>query len=163
VNGLEARDGQSGQLQRSAPSVNYSQSDQNIMGRNRILGDFLEGDPTADLRLDSALILRRGADMTYLENYRTHYCPDSGFSLISENDAEFEVCNCFRVAVERPLVATFAESEAELSRSSTLLAEQTWYRTIAALAKVCGIGRAVQAEPVPEHNSEEALSAVRKL
>ena len=73
--------------------------------------------------------------MTSLENHRTHYCPDSGFSLISENDLEFEQCNCYR-------------SGAVPEANSRLAAEQTWYRTLAALARVCGIGKTVKPEPV---------------
>jgi hypothetical protein len=133
------------------------------MGSNRILGDFVEGDPTADLRLDAALMLRRGAAMTYLENYRTHYCPDSGFSLISENDAEFEACNCFGIAAEKPLVNSLSESEADPVRNSPVLAEQLWYRTIAALAKVCGTGKTVQVELVREHENEQVDTNVGKV
>ena len=131
------------------------------MGSYGILRDFLEGDPTADLGLDAALILRTRAAMTHLENYRTHYCPDSGFSLISENDAEFEACNCFRMPVEKPL-SHLAESEADPARTNSILAEQLWYRTIAALARVCGTGRAVQAERAREHENQEALVSIRK-
>ncbi|MGI8960093.1 MAG: hypothetical protein ACR2IV_10100 [Bryobacteraceae bacterium] len=99
--------------------------------------------------------------MTYLDNYRTHYCPDSGFSLVSENDAEFEVCNCFRIAMDAAAPG-LGESEARLAQSSPLVAEQIWYRTIAALARVCGTGRAVLAEPQKQHKREEALVIVRK-
>jgi hypothetical protein len=127
-----------------------------------ILRDFLEGDPTADLGLDAALILRTRAAMTNLENHRTHYCPDSGFSLISENDAEFEVCNCFRMAVEKPSLSHLPESEADPARTSSILAEQLWYRTIAALARVCGTGRAVQTERAREHERQEAFATIRK-
>ncbi|MFL6352751.1 MAG: hypothetical protein ACJ74Z_13010 [Bryobacteraceae bacterium] len=98
--------------------------------------------------------------MTCLDNYRTHYCPDSAFSLVSENDAEFEVCTCFRNAMAE--MPGLAESETRMTRSSTMAAEQLWYRTIAALAKVCGTGKAVQTEPVTAHKHEEVLVAVRK-
>ena len=101
--------------------------------------------------------------MTCLDNYRTHYCPDSGFSLVSENDAEFEVCHCFQsVMAEAPLFAS-AESEAAPVRSSALLAEQIWYRTISALAKVCGTGKAVQLEPAKARKAEQVPVTVRKL
>jgi hypothetical protein len=100
--------------------------------------------------------------MTYLDNYRTHYCPDSGFSLVSENDSEFEVCTCFRSAIDQTPVPALAESEARMARSSPIIAEQIWYRTIAALAKVCGTGKAVHAEPLEQHKNEEALVTVRK-
>jgi hypothetical protein len=100
--------------------------------------------------------------MTCLDNYRTHYCPDSGFSLISENDMEFETCNCFRTAVDQSPATSFGESDADLARRSSLVAEQIWYRTIAALAKACGMGKSVQAEPVPQHKDEEVPVAVRK-
>src|ERR1700736_4181113 len=93
----------------------------------------------------------RGAAMTCLDNYRTHYCPDSDFLLISVNDLKFETCNCFRAAVDQSPETSLSESDAELIRSSPLVAEQIWYRTIAALAKACGMGKPVQAEPVPEH------------
>jgi hypothetical protein len=101
--------------------------------------------------------------MTYLENHRTHYCPDSGFSLVSENDAEFEVCHCFQSVMDRATVFGSAESEAAPVRSSALLAEQIWYRTISALAKVCGTGRAVHVESVEEHTSRQVPVTVRKL
>ncbi len=100
--------------------------------------------------------------MTCLDNYRTHYCPDSDFSLISENDMEFEACNCFRAAVDQSPVTSFGQSEPDLIRSSPVVAEQIWYRTIAALAKACGMGKSVQAEPVPEHKHEEVPVTVRK-
>jgi hypothetical protein len=100
--------------------------------------------------------------MTYLENHRTHYCPDSGFSLVSENDAEFEVCHCFQ-SVMGATVFGSAESDPAPVRSSALLAEQIWYRTISALAKVCGTGRAVHVEPVEEHTSRQVPVTVRKL
>jgi hypothetical protein len=100
--------------------------------------------------------------MTYSDNYRTHYCPDSGFSLVSENDAEFEVCACFRSAMDQTPAPALAESEARMERSSAMAAEQLWYRTIAALAKVIGTGKAVHTEPVAEHKSEEVLVTVRK-
>ncbi|MGI9071738.1 MAG: hypothetical protein ACR2JB_10595 [Bryobacteraceae bacterium] len=100
--------------------------------------------------------------MTYLDNYRTHYCPDSGFSLVSENDSEFEVCTCFRSAIDQTAVPGLVESEARLARSSPIAAEQLWYRTIAALAKVCGTSKAVRPEPVTEHKNEEVLVTVRK-
>lgn len=101
--------------------------------------------------------------MTYLDNYRTHYCPDSGFSLVSENDAEFEVCHCFQsVMAEAPLFAS-EESETVPVRGSALLAEQIWYRTISALARVCGTGRAVQVEPAKDQQEERVPVTVRKL
>jgi hypothetical protein len=100
--------------------------------------------------------------MTYLDNYRTHYCPDSGFSLVSENDAEFEACTCFRSAMDQIPMLGLAESEVRMARSSPIVAEQIWYRTIAALAKACGTGKPVHAEPLEEHKNEEALVRVRK-
>jgi len=99
--------------------------------------------------------------MTHLDNYRTHYCPDSGFSLVSENDAEFEACNCFRIAINQVPVTGLSESEAVV-RNSPLVAEQLWYRTISALARVCGTGRSVQVEPVVEHQDEQVPVTVRK-
>jgi hypothetical protein len=101
--------------------------------------------------------------MTYLDNYRTHYCPDSGFSLVSENDAEFEVCHCFQSVMGLAPVFGSVESEAGPARTSSLRAEQIWYRTIAALAKVCGTGRAVGVEAREEHKSEQVPVTVRKL
>lgn len=101
--------------------------------------------------------------MTSLDNYCTHYCPDSGFSLISENDFEFEACNCFRTAVGTK-AASAAQTDAA-AKSSPILAEQVWYRTIAALAKVCGTAKPVQVETPSEtpvaHENEEALARVR--
>src|SRR6266566_1963454 len=99
--------------------------------------------------------------MTYLDNYRTHYCPDSGFSLVSENDAEFEVCHCFQGVIEQAPLFGSAESEVGALRSSTLRAEQIWYRTIAALAKVCGTGRAAHLEPVEQRRNEQVPVMVR--
>ena len=101
--------------------------------------------------------------MTSLDNYCTHYCPDSGFSLISENDFEFEACNCFRSAVGMTGAASVAQADAAAVSSSPILAEQIWYRTIAALAKVCGTAKPVQVERPLEHENEEALVRVRKL
>lgn len=100
--------------------------------------------------------------MTCLDNYRTHYCPDSDFSLISENDIEFETCNCFRAVVDQSPVTSFGEAEADLVQSSPLVAEQIWYRTIAALAKACGIGKPIQTEPISVHKDEEVPVTVRK-
>jgi hypothetical protein len=100
--------------------------------------------------------------MTCLDNYRTHYCPDSGFSLVSENDAEFEVCNCFGSAMFQTAGTAVAQSEVQALLSSSLLGEQIWYRTIAALAKVCGTGKAVHTVSTAEHKPEEALVSVRK-
>jgi hypothetical protein len=103
--------------------------------------------------------------MTYLDNYRTHYCPDSGFSLVSENDTEFEVCTCFLSATDYTPVPVRAISEARMARNSPIVAEQIWYRTLAALVKVCGTGKTVHAEPVEhleQHHNEEALVTVRK-
>jgi hypothetical protein len=97
--------------------------------------------------------------MTTLDNYRTHYCPDSEFSLISENDVEFELCNCFQRAVSTTGATSTAKAEAEVVRNSPILAEQIWYRTIAALAKVCGTTKPVQVENPVQH--EEALARVR--
>jgi hypothetical protein len=101
--------------------------------------------------------------MTYLDNYRTHFCPDSGFSLVSENDLEFEACHCFQAPMNQSLPFGSAEYDAVSARSSTILAEQIWYRTIAALAKVCGTGRTVQFEPAKEHHKEQVPVTVRKL
>lgn len=100
--------------------------------------------------------------MAYLDNYRTHYCPDSGFSLVSENDLEFEVCTCFQSAMGQASGSGLAESEARIARTSPIMAEQIWYRTIAALAKFCGTGRAVHTEPLQEQKNEQALVAFRK-
>jgi hypothetical protein len=101
--------------------------------------------------------------MTNLDNYRTHFCPDSGFTLVSENDAEFEVCHCFQSAINQAQAFGSAESEGAPARSSALIAEQIWYRTISALAKVCGTGRAVPVEAVEEHKNEQVPVIVRKL
>jgi hypothetical protein len=101
--------------------------------------------------------------MTYLDNYRTHYCPDSGFSLISENDVEFEACHCFQRPMNQAPSFGIAESDAGHARSSTIIAEQIWYRTISALAKVCGTARAVHVEPAKEHQREQVHVTVRKL
>jgi hypothetical protein len=101
--------------------------------------------------------------MTYLDNYRTHYCPDSGFSLVSENDAEFEVCHCFQSVMALAPVFDSVEPAGVRVRTSALRAEQIWYRTIAALAKVCGTGRAVGVEVREEHKSEQLPVTVRKL
>ena len=106
--------------------------------------------------------------MTSFDNYRTHYCPDSGFTLISENDAEFEACNCFHTAANQTSMAGLETSEATALRTTPLLAEQIWYRTIAALAKVCGTTKPVTTETVREreqaevHENEEALVKIRK-
>ena len=100
--------------------------------------------------------------MTHLDNYRTHFCPDSGFSLVSENDVEFEICTCFQTAMGQTPVTVLAESEARIVRSSPVIAEQIWYRTIAALARVCGTGKPVHTKPLEEHKHEEALVRVRK-
>jgi hypothetical protein len=100
--------------------------------------------------------------MTYLQDHRTHYCPDSGFSLVSENDAEFEVCHCFQGVMDRAPVFGSAESEAAPVRSSAVIAEQIWYRTISALAKVCGTAKAVHVEPVQEHESAQVPVTLRK-
>ncbi len=98
--------------------------------------------------------------MKNLDNYRTHYCPDSGFSLISENDAEFEICNCFEAAV----IATAASgnAEAEATRTNSVRAEQRWYQTLSALARVIGPGKPVQAEAPVDVQREEELVRVRK-
>ena len=106
--------------------------------------------------------------MTSLDNYRTHFCPDSGFSLISENDAEFEACNCFKSRAQRP-VASYSASADAVGERSRLAAEEIWYRSLAALAKVCGTSktpeRVVRESPVHEHaavESEPVLVNVRK-
>jgi hypothetical protein len=133
-------------------------------------GEFLETLDTASL--SGSIRHSRVAEeraMTTLDNYRTHYCPDSGFSLISENDIEFEACNCFQSAVRKTVATSVAEVEAEVVRNSPMAAEQIWYRTIAALAKVCGTARPIQVKtPVeqvktPVHQKhEEALARIRK-
>ena len=90
--------------------------------------------------------------MIGLDNYRTHFCPDSGFSLISENDAEFEACKCYMSAAERPAVAYLTRSDASIGQSSSSAAEEVWYRSLVALAEVCGTGTR------PEHESVEKLA-----
>lgn len=84
--------------------------------------------------------------MTSLDNYRTHYCPDSGFSLISENDFEFERCNCFTVQAESTAVSGAGDGETVAGERNRLATEEKWYRTLAALARVCGIGKSVKPE-----------------
>jgi hypothetical protein len=102
------------------------------------------------------------------DNYRTHYCPDSEFALISENDIEFEACNCYGTALSTRGATSVDKAEAEVVQNNPILAEQIWYRTIAALAKVCGTARPVQVETAVEvkasvkHDREEALARVRK-
>ena len=98
--------------------------------------------------------------MKNLDNHRTHYCPDSGFSLISENDAEFEVCACFRSETSSTPASSVAYAEA--AQNSPVLAEQLWYRSISALARVCGTTKPVQTETAAEHQKEEVLVPVRK-
>lgn len=95
-----------------------------------------------------------------LDNYRTHYCPDSGFSLVSENDVEFEVCTCFQSAMAQTPISDLAE--ARIAQSSPIVAEQIWYRTIAALARVCGTGKPVQGKRLERHTNEEVPVTVRK-
>ncbi|MBV9301248.1 MAG: hypothetical protein JOY53_03950 [Acidobacteriaceae bacterium] len=85
--------------------------------------------------------------MTSLDNHRTHYCPDSGFSLISENDLEFEQCNCFTTRAQGAAANWSGEPEPGGADRRSLAAQEKWYRTLAALARVCGIGKAVRPEP----------------
>lgn len=96
---------------------------------------------------------------------RTHYCPDSDFMLISENDLEFEACNCFKVSADRGApnsFDSFQEVHTGRVRNSVLAAEQLWYRTLAALANVVGTAKPAKIESPAEQQEEMVLSKVHK-
>ena len=101
--------------------------------------------------------------MTSLDNYRTHFCPDSNFSLISENDGEFEACNCYGHA-QKSAVTSVAQSEAIVGQTSSVAAETAWYLTLTALARVCGPSTMVEpTAPAPAMHENAVVEQQKEL